>query len=529
MNKTKSRLLFRGGPIYPMNGPRLDQSALLVGEGAIQFVGAEKDLAATEVRGAEVIQLDGRPLFPGFCDGHLHLLQAAEQHSALDFRGLEQISALQERLRQRADQTTEADWVVGFGWERKLLFEQRPPEIKMLDHAAPDHPVFLLSKDAHSAWLNSRGMERLRTLASLPAGCVIDRRGEEPTGLVFEGVLELQRELIPPRSEVEQRGLLGPFVQYLHAQGITTVHDHESPADFRVLKRYQEDSSLRVRTLCHLIAKNPEELLQERSLFSAGVDHWFCPGGAKVFMDGSLGSLTAAVSEPYLGTSELGLLNVDAEVLSSWLRAMAEVGTHGVFHVIGDRAAELVLQGLDRVDWPAGTLHRFEHAQLLSRQIAAEQDLERIVFSVQPSHLWGDREIAARHLSPELNGSWAYAYRTMLERGGGLIFGSDAPVEDANPWPGIQAAVTRLAGPGMPAWNPDQALTLMDAIAAHTINPQRLHRHCFASGVLTPGAPADLVVFGEDPFAVAAQDPGQLMARMAAELTFVDGDLVYEG
>lgn len=524
-----SSYLFTGGPIYPICSQRIEQGALLTRGPTIAYVGPAEGLPP-DAAGAEPIDLGGRPLLPGFCDGHVHLVLAAEQHASIDCRDVAKVTELQAFLRQRARELPAGEWIAGFGWEKKRLLAGLAPSPEILDVAALAHPVFLMSKDVHSAWLNTAGLQRLEAMDDLPPKCVIHRDQETGrcTGLVFEEILELRRRLIPPKSDEEKRALLGPFVRHLHANGITSVHCNEPPCDFRlVLDHFNHTREReRVRVLWSLVFESRDQLHRESALFEESLPGWIHPGGVKLFLDGAFGSLTAAVSEPYVGTRERGILNLDEQELDGWLQAIDDVGAYGVFHAIGDRAAAQALNALSRRSWPSTTRHRVEHAQLLSQEIVENHDLSGLVISAQPSHMWGDREIVARHVNPGL-AACAYLYRTMQQKGALLIFGSDAPVEDVDPWPGIQAAVTRLADPDTPAWIEAQALTLHDAIAAHTTNPARLHGDCFGTSGLAPGRAADLVVLNTDPFALVERAPHRLRDTIRVELTLLDGELVH--
>lgn len=513
-----SGYLFRGGPIYPMDRPgALDAGGvLLTRDRSIVYVGPP-DRLPDEARHADPVDLDGRALLPGLCDSHLHLVLAAVEHASLDCRGADPRS-LEELVRARAARAAPGAWITGFGWERRLVFPDAEPGPALLDRAAPQNPVLLVSKDAHSALLSSAGLRRLSALEVRPERCVV--RADQ--GLVLEEVFELRRRLVPEPSPDEKRARLAPFIRTLHASGITTVHCNEPPEDLALARGHLEAAQgPRVRVLWNLAFDSPGALLQGRALFSTRVPGWLRVGGAKLFLDGTLGSLSAALTEPYVDTADRGMLTLSPAELDGWLRAIHEAGTHAVIHVIGDRAAEAALDALARIAWPAGTRHRLEHVQILPGRALAPGSLAGVVLSVQPSHMWDDRGIVERHLAPGLR-SLAYALRSMLRSGGLLLFGSDAPVEGVDPWRGIAAAVTRLAGRGAPPWVGEERLTLHEALAAHTVGPAALHG--FATGILAPGRLADLVVLADDPF---ARDPAELARGVPVDLTFVDGEAVY--
>lgn len=495
--------------------------------GRIEFVGPVADVPG-EIRGrAVVVDLAGRPLFPGFCDGHTHLVLAAEQLAALDLLGTGSVEELQERLRGEAGKRRAGDWIAGFGWELKTLFPDQPPALRVLDAAAPDNPVFLMSKDAHSAWLNSRAVEFLDRLDTLPSKCAVQTVDGTRTGLIFEDTFQLKQRLVAELTRREKIDLLGPTVENFLERGITAVHNFEGVDEYRLLNDAYRKMPRRLRTVWSFAFRDPDELMENMGMFRVEIPDWLIPGWVKLFLDGSLGSRTAALSKPYVGTGDTGLLTMTAAELDEWVRTLARQGLSGAFHAIGDRAVEMVLTSL-RKHAPGTGGHRIEHAQILSKRIYDTCSFSGLIFSVQPSHMWGDREIVETKLRRKTGERYAYPYRTISRLGGQLIFGSDNPIETPDPWKGIQAAVTRLAGPGISPWNPDEAVGLYDAILAHTGSLTGLDRRLFETGALKPGSPADLVVFNEDPFAVLKADPAGLYGRIKPDLTMVNGEIVYQ-
>lgn len=523
-------LLLENGPIYPMCGPPLPRGALLTRGGVIDYVGPAEGLPRSRRGGARVIDLDGRALLPGLCDAHHHLVLSALQARVLDCRQLTDPQALQRALAARPQEQV---WIEGSGLpipqlESGLRGGRTPATL--LDDAAQGRPVYLLGRDMHSAWLSSAALTRLERLDAAAVGCRIQRQADgRPTGLVHEEVLALRDLLLPRPDAAQRRALIAPHLRSLLTRGITSVHCPEPLDDLHLVRDHLDGAAAdeRVRVLWHVVLDSPEALRRQDQLFSsAPLPGWLCPGGVKLFVDGTFGSRTAALSEPYLGTHDRGLLTLEGEALGAWLAAIREVGSYGVFHCIGDRAVEEVLTQLRRHDWPAGTIHRIEHAQLLSERLLARHDLCGLALSIQPSHMWGDQALAARCLPPALT-RWAYALRTMLDRGALVVFGSDAPVEDPDPWRGIQAAVTRLEEGPLGAWNRHERIDPLEALAAHTSTPRRLHGRWLDCGVLTPGAAADLVVLSEDPLARFARAPDTLAAGIEATLTVLDGLVVH--
>ncbi len=530
------RYLFVNGPIYTMDGDSLHDGSITEGGTVltcgshIEYVGLRSGLPAGSNDRATVFDLKGRPLFPGFCDGHTHFVMAAGQAALLDLTGTASVEQLQDRIRDRiAAGGTAGSWIEGFGWELKCLFPDRPPSIRVLDETAPGTPLFLMSKDAHSAWLNSCALRQLAKLPDLPEKCTVQKVDGVPTGLVLEDTFELRRLLVPSPGGNEMTGLLTAMLEDFYSHGITSIHNFESVDDYRLLEAFFTGRSLKMRTLWSFAFRNPDELEEHLDVFRSSLEDWLYPWGIKLFMDGALGSRTAALSEPYLHSGDRGILTMEHRELLRWLAVINRHGLRAAFHVIGDRALELLLECLGHLDKQEAGRFRLEHTQILSRQILRRfPSFEGLTFSVQPSHMWGDREIVHRLVSPKLGVDFAYPFRTIRDRGGRLVFGSDAPIEDISPWKGIQAAVTRLEDAATPPWNSSEGLPLYDAISACTRNPAHVPGNPMSIGILRPGCAADMVVLNEDPFRLIAAEPFGLREKMQAVMTMVAGEIVYE-
>ena len=516
-------LLFENGRVYPMSQPPIDDGALLVEDGRIAYVGPREHLGTVNGRGLRRIDLGTRALLPGLCDSHLHLMETAEWQDDLDLLGCGCIDDVRTRLRQRAQQLPAGRWILGLGWERERLFQHHAPSVTQLDQVTPEHPVFFVSKDLHSAWLNSLGLEALHLLDELPETCEIDRDEQGETGLCFEGILDLRRLLIPPRTEQAKRRLLGPCIRNLYSCGITAVHSFGDFESARLLHEHMLQGGDRIRTLWNFITPL-DELETQRPLPDEVLPGWLHRGNIKLFLDGSFGSWTAALSRPYVGRDDRGLLNMSGEELQHALRLLRSHGLKAAIHAIGDRALETALEALVAVDGGFDG-HRIEHAQLVTPDILQRYDLRGLHLSLQPSHMWTDRELVRRHLPAELRDS-AYPLADLWKCGANICFGSDAPVERPDPLKGLLAAVHRRVGEDE-AWNAAQCLSLHQALEAHTTNPARLPR-APGAGELRVGLPADLIVLAVDPQEIVDspdQDPG---GGWPTDLTFLEGRCVYQ-
>jgi predicted amidohydrolase YtcJ len=516
-------LLFENGRIYPMSRPPIDDGALFVEDGRIAFVGPRHRLGTVGGQGLRRIDLGGRALLPGLCDSHLHLMETAEWKDDLDLLGCECVDDVCDRLRERARRVPTGCWIVGFGWERERLFRRHAPSVTRLDQATPEHPVFLASKDLHCLWLNSLGLEALRSLDELPETCEVQRDEHGENGLCFEAVLDLRNLLIPPRTAQAKKHLLGPCIRSLYSSGITAVHSFGDLESARLLREHMLRGGDRIRTLWNFIL-DLDEFETQRPMLDEILPGWLHRGNVKIFLDGSFGSWTAALSRPYVGRDDRGLLNMSGEELQHALRRLRSHGLEAAIHAIGDRAFETALEAMIAVDGGFDG-HRIEHAQLVTQDILQRYDLCGLHLSVQPSHMWTDRQLVRRHLPAELRNG-AYPLADLWNRGANICFSSDAPVEKPDPLKGILAAVHRRVGEDE-VWNAAQCLSLHQALEAHSTNPARLPR-APGAGELRVGLPADLIVLAADPQEIVGSSEHGPGDGWPTDLTFLEGRCVYQ-
>jgi predicted amidohydrolase YtcJ len=516
-------LLFENGRIYPLSRPPIDDGALLVEDDRIAYVGPRQHLGTVGGQGLRRIDLGGRALLPGLCDSHLHLMETAEWQDDLDLLGCECVDDVCDRLRERARRVPARRWIAGFGWERQKLFRNCAPSATLLDRVSPEHPVFLVSKDLHCVWLNSLGMGALRSLSRMPAACDIDRDEHGETGLCFEAVLDLRSLLIPPRTAQAKKRLFDPCIRSLYSCGITAVHCFGELGSAQLFREHMQQGGERIRALWNYIL-NLDELETQLPVLDEVLPGWLHRGNVKLFLDGSFGSWTAALSRPYVGRDDRGLLNMSGEELQHALRRLQSHGLKAAIHAIGDRALETALEALATMDGGFDG-HRIEHAQLVTPDILRRYDLRGLHVSMQPSHMWSDRELVRRHLPAELRDA-AYPLADLWNRGANICFSSDAPVEKPDPLKGILAAVHRRVGEDT-VWNAAQCLSLHQALEAHSTNPARLPR-APGAGELRVGLPADLIVLAADPQEIVGspdQEPG---GGWPTDLTFLEGHCVYK-
>lgn len=503
--------------------PLPDADALAVVNGRLAAIGRAADVNAWRGPRTRVIDAAERTVTPGLCDAHVHLLAWARALDELDLGGCATRQDALARVARHVSERPGDGTIVGRGWQSDAW--EAAPDHASLDLVTGDRPVLLHGKDYHSLWVNGAVLKATGITRDTPdpSGGRIERDASgAPTGVLREHavrlVAELERAAARPAREP-----LGAAIAKLHAHGVTAVHDFEGAEAFHALREVSGGASPSLRVLMHLPHASLDHALAV-GLESGVGDDAFRVGAIKLFADGTLGSRTAALLEPYDGTDERGLdLLSDAELRDAVARAFAG-GLSVAVHAIGDRAVRRSLDAFqaarDRI--PSLALPpRIEHAQLI-----ADDDVPRfaalgVAASMQPAHCTSDVPLANRWWSTRTRRS--YPWQSLLASGALLAFGSDAPVEPPSVAAGLAAALTRRRLDGG-AYAPEQCVDLDRALAAYTRGPAMLAGGWPRVGCLAPGAWADFVIWNGDLHALEPDDLGA--ARPA--LTALAGAVVYE-
>ena len=497
--------------------PTADGDALWWENGRIRQVGKAAALARAIPPNTPQFDLPGALVTPGFVDSHTHFGMWAVGQRQVQLSGARSVEEAIDRIRG----VVPVDgWIVGQGWDANDWEE--PPAKDSLDRVSAV-PVFLHSLDVHAAWVNSSALRVAGVSRETPdpsGGRIVRDAAGHPTGLLLEGAVDLVREHLPDPSPQKMVDALLNAQSQAHRLGITGIHNVEGHQVYEAFRRLGEEDRLRLRVLFHHpVADLPR-------LIAAGVKSgtggpWLTDGGIKMFLDGSLGSRTAWMLQPYEGTRDRGMPTSDERVASSAMRLAAASGLASVVHAIGDAAVRRALDLMERL--PAtGVRHRIEHFQCVSPEDLDRAAQSGIALSMQPAHILTDIALAERHWGHRSAG--AYAFRTLLDRGSLLAFGSDAPVASLDPREGVYAAMERRFGENDPAWYPGERLDFETIVEAYTVGPARAARVDGRRGTLTPGRDADLVAWQVD-----AMQPstGEGFRKAQVALTVVDGEPVY--
>jgi predicted amidohydrolase YtcJ len=481
-------------------------------------------LAWQAAPGADVEDLDGATVIPGLIDAHVHLMWYALGLRTLRLRGCTRAEML-EKVQARASETPPGTWIRGRGWDQNLWSGRRFPTAAELDRVAPAHPVLLIAKNGHAAVVNTAALRQAGITAEtpdLPAGRIGRDAAGEPNGMLFEHAVNLVSAVVPQPSVAQVADALREAQAHLLDVGLTGVHDVDAAPAFAAFQALHREDALRVRVVKYV----RREAL--RGLLAAGVrsgfgDDWLRLGGLKLYADGALGARTGALFAPYKGEPDnLGILTLEPEELTSLANEAVDGGLALAIHAIGDRANRLVLDVLETVRPRKPALrHRVEHVQLIRPEdVSRFKDLN-VVASMQPVHATHDHAMADRYWGERTQ--YAYAWRTLLDAGAPLAFGSDAPIERFDPWAGLYAAVTRRhevdGSPGPEGWHPEQRLSLREALHAFTTGTAYAAGMESELGRLLPGYLADLLVLNHNIFALP---PEALLATKVRRL-MIDG------
>lgn len=527
------------GQVLVAATPDAPQRAEAVGiaAGRVVAVGSRDDVVAAAAAGARVVDARGAAVIPGLHDFHIHLVGLARTRTGVLLDDAADGAEIAERIARHAAGLAPDAWITGRGWSEVQLSTAQPGA---LESATSGRPAFVSSHDGHSAWASSAamGLAGIRDSTADPHGGRIERDPHgQPTGVLRETALDLVSAIVPRPQRSALRPALEATTRELSALGLTGASE---AGDYTDANGVGADADLgdSYSTLTDLA-----DLVDGRLRMTLGIPVDAIPaaaarglhtglaldgrrtmrfGWAKEYADGALGSGTAALFEPRTcGAGGRGILRVTPDELDALFAAGRGARIGLAVHAIGDRAAAEVLDAAQRAlaRRPGVPDDRMEHAQLVRAVDRARFAPLGVTASVQPIHAAADRDL--------VEACWdgrqadAYAWRGLLHAGALLAAGSDAPVESVNPWLGVHAALhRRLPSDAREDWRPEQALTVLEALAAYTLGPARAIGAA-DEGHLRVGARADLAVLsvGLEALLAGVVD----FAAVRSELTIVDG------
>jgi predicted amidohydrolase YtcJ len=489
-----------------------------------------------------IINMHGAFVMPGFNDAHVHIGKSALAKLAIDFTGAQSLAEFQQRIRENIKDRAPGEWITGFGWDQTLWPGRRDPASEDLDAVSTTHPMFFTRVDDHVAIANSLALKIAgvtKDTAEPASGHIVrDPRTNEPTGLLQEGgARNLVFSHIAAPSSAERRRGIELVLADAARNGITSLQDCSyleittdaaySKENFLIYQQLRKEGKLTARITEWLDFTLPLPKLEALRSDWGSTDPWLKTGALKAYLDGSLGSRTAAMLAPYSdapGTS--GLLQMDEAKLVPMAIERDRAGFQIAFHAIGDRANHVALDTFAAVvaaNGPRDRRDRVEHAQVVAPEDFARFGQLEIVASMQPSHLLDDERWASDRLGPE-RARGAYAWRTMQQNGVHLAFGTDHPVEPLNPLRGIYACVTRELPQGSASWQLQESLPIKDCLRAYTARSAYAEFEEKRKGTVAPGMFADLVGYTADLNKVPARD----LLTTKVKMTIAGGRIVFQ-
>jgi hypothetical protein len=514
--------------------------AVAVREGRIQAVGENAEILKLKGPETQVIDLGGKFLMPGFNDAHTHLSEGGFEALNVNLIGVKSLEEFRERIRAKVESAAPGDWILGGGWDETLWPVKVVPTRWDIDEVSGDHPVFVERVDGHIGAANTRALQLASiTIASRdPKGGKIDRDSNgQPTGILRETARQAIREAIPEPTHDRRRQAMELALAEAARQGITSLQDNSKGwEDFQILQEIEKDGKLTARVSEWLPFDDSLDQLNARRSAHPSTDLMLHTGMLKGFMDGSLGSHTAALIEPYSDDPKIsGLPRYDAPKLNEMTKERLLAGYQIGFHAIGDKGAQMALEAFAEAEKAAREKKikavnggddyrlRIEHSQVVTPlEIVKYRDL-KIIASMQPCQLLTDMNWAESRLGAK-RAAHSYAWAEFLKRGVVLAFGTDYPVEPLSPFRGLYAATTRKSEDGKKEYFPDQKISMDQAIAAYTTGSAFAEFDEKQKGLIAPGMLADFVVLDRDVTAVA---PAKLLQTRVLR-TVVGGKTVYE-
>ena len=519
-------LALLGGRVLTMDIANPHASAVAVTNGRIIAVGSDASIERYLGPKTRIVRLQGRGVTPGLVDAHAHLYGLGASLESLDVRGVASTAEVAALVSRAAAKVPTSEWIAGRGWDQNLWTPPAFPSHDVLDAAAPNHPVSLRRVDGHAVWANQRALSIAGITRETPqpkGGRIVKDENGDPTGVLIDAAMKLVENHIPePSSETRARRIRKAIAAAI-PYGITGVHEMGiAPATKTVYERLARERRLPIRVYAFLSpGENPHKWLTANDPV---IGEWFSVRGIKLFADGALGSRGAALLQPYSDDPHnRGHWVMDAKELNTTTKLAVNRGWQVAIHAIGDAASRRVLDVfLATVPDDGDPRHRLEHAQVLSESDIKRLASKHVIASMQPTHATSDMPWAEARLGPQrILG--AYAWRAILDAGGRIAFGSDAPVETISPLLGLHAACSRTSEQGTPigGWYGGQTLTLNEAIRAFTVEP------AFASfvearrGQLRTGYDADITVY-DRPLSATG------FLETQVDMTIVGGRVIFE-
>ncbi|HEY8228662.1 MAG TPA: amidohydrolase [Pyrinomonadaceae bacterium] len=521
--------------IHTMDPARPTAEAIAILGNRIVAVGSDSEIRKLAADKTRVIDAKKRLVLPGFNDAHVHFLSGGFQLSSVDLRDANTPEEFAERIRRFASNLPAGRWITGGDWDHERWPTAQLPTKELIDRHTPNTPVFVNRLDGHMALANSLALKLAGVTsqtADPPGGVIVRDAKGEPTGILKDAAQSFVWKVVPDSSFEEKLDAARAATNYAAQLGVTSVQDMSAGADVSVYQALLDRGELKTR----IYAMTP--LPAWERLARAGIRAHFGSemlrvGGLKAFADGSLGSTTALFYDPYKDApTTSGIASDEMYPEGSMLKRVHDADRAGLqilIHAIGDRANDLILSIFEQVEKENGARDRrfrIEHAQHLRPQDIPRFARDKVIASMQPYHAIDDGRWAEKRIGKE-RAKTTYAFRSLLDSGATLAFGTDWTVAPLNPMLSIYGAVTRrtLDGKNPNGWIPEQKISVQETVRAYTVGSAYAEFQDQIKGTIATGKLADVVILSSDIFQI---DPVEI-EKVKVLMTIMDGRVVYEG
>jgi len=529
-------LIIVNAAIHTMDPARPTASAVAILGNRIAAVGPTPEVRALAAPGTRVIDAGGKLVLPGFNDAHVHFLMGGFSLANVDLRDAQSPQEMARRLSDYARKLPKGRWILGGDWDHEKWPDAPLPTKEMIDAATPDNPVWVNRLDGHMALANSLALKLAgvtKETKDPPGGVIVrDPKTGQPTGILKDAAEELVDRAVPEKTFEEKHIAAGAATEHAAQVGVTSLTDMSAGEDVGLYQYMLQRGELKTRIYAIRSIVSWETLARTGVRAAFGSD-MLRIGGLKGFADGSLGSSTALFFEPYSDTPNTrGLLfdqMLPEGIMLKRVEGADKAGLQIMIHAIGDEANLRILDIYQQVadqNGPRDRRFRIEHAQHLRASEIPRFGNQKVIASMQPYHAADDGRWCDKRIGPERS-KGTYAFRSLLESGAVLAFGSDWTVAPLDPMEGLKAAVTRqtLDGKHPDGWHPEQKVTLDEAIHAFTVGSAYAEFADKVKGTITPGKLADLVMLDRDLY----QIPPTEIDKARVLLTLMDGHVVWDG
>ncbi len=535
-----SDILFVNGGVYPMTAVEHKAEALAIRDGKIVFVGTSAEAEAYKATAGEIVDLEGKALFPSFTDGHIHPIWGGIRLKDCDLTDIRNEADILKTIGAYVEAHPDKQWIIGANLWLPAVGEGNPAK-ELLDEIEPDRPMFIQSADGHSAWVNSKALELARVTKETrtPSGGVIERKANgEPSGVLREYAMGLVRNILPEYTFEEKVTALEKAVEMANSHGITSWIDARvDQEDIDVYAKLEEEGRLTMDVTLSLFANIIEGMDAVESVLQRYHDnHERLPRldmkSTKMYIDGVIEGKTAALFENYTGEDFTGSPYIKADLYNQMVAAFDSAGLQVHIHACGDKGIRMTLDAFEYArekNGPRDSRHHIVHMQVMDPQDVGRFKELGVIANFQP--LWATpedsyiSELTIPVLGPERS-EWIYPLGAVAKAGAKIAHGSDWPVTSVNPMLAMQVAVTRRGPDSVERepWTPQHLVSMYEVLEGYTAGGAYLMFKENSAGTLETGKKANMVVMEEDPFSISHFD----LYELEVAQTYWNGKKVYE-